>query len=74
MDLVDNPEDPVDLVDNPEDPVDQEDREDNLVVLVVLVDLADFQGVRAEEVDLGALVVDQQVLLEDQEAEVDQVL
>ena len=71
MDLADNPEDPVDLVDNPEDPVDQEDREDNLVVLV---DLADFQGVRAEEVDLGALVVEQQVLLEDQEAEVDQVL
>ena len=68
MDLADNP---VDLVDNPEDPVDQEDREDSLVVLV---DLADFQGVRAEEVDLGALVVEQQVLLEDQEAEVDQVL
>ena len=68
MDLADNP---VDLVDNPEDPVDQEDREDSLVVLV---DLADFQGVRAEEVDLGALVVEQQVLLEYQEVEVDQVL
>ena len=45
------------------------DRVDNLVGRV------DFQGVLVEEVDLGALVVDQQVLFEDREVvEEDQVM
>ena len=60
MDQEDNPGDPVDREDNPGDPV---DREDNLVVQV------DFQGVRVEVVDLAVLVVVQQVLVEEWEAE-----